>query len=52
MLRVSRAEGDPGLITRLKVFRRSLTGNGFKVSNPGTSGLQGSKGSTHVGTYS
>ena len=30
MLRVSRAEGDPGLITRFKVFRRSLTVNGFK----------------------
>ena len=30
MLRVSRAEGDPGFITRFKVFRRSLTGNGFK----------------------
>jgi len=30
MLRVSRAEGDPGLITRFKIFRRSLTVNGFK----------------------
>ena len=29
-LRVSRAEGDPGLIARFKVFRRSLTVNGFK----------------------
>ena len=28
---VSRAEGDPGLITRFKVFRRSLTVNGFKI---------------------
>ena len=30
MLGVSRAEGDPGLITRFKVFRRSLTVNSFK----------------------
>ena len=30
MLGVSRAEGYPGIITRFKVFRRSLTVNGFK----------------------
>ena len=52
MLGVSRAEGDPGLITRFKVFRRSLTVTmASKISNPGASGLQGSKGSKHVGTY-
>ena len=42
MLRVSRAEGDPRLIARFKVFRRSLTVNGFIKFL--IQGLQGSKG--------
>ena len=44
---MSKVEGDPGLIMRFKVFRRSLKVAGFKnISTPGTSGLQGSKGLT------
>ena len=39
---VSKVEGDPGLIMRFKVFRRSLKVNGFK--NILIQGLQGSKG--------
>ena len=39
---VSKVEGDPGLIMRFKVFRRSLKVNGFK--NFLIQGLQGSKG--------
>ena len=49
---VSKAEGDPGLIMRFKVFRRSLKVNGFKSFL--IQGLQGSKGqrvSRHVGKY-
>ena len=42
MLRVSRAEGDPRLIARFKVFRRSLTVDGFIKFL--IQGLQGSKG--------
>ena len=49
---VSKVEGDPGLIIRFKVFRRSLKVVGFK--NFLIQGLQGSKGqrvSRHVGKY-
>ena len=42
MLRVSRAEMDPRLIARFKVFRRSLTVNSFIKFL--IQGLQGSKG--------
>ena len=42
MLRVSRAEGDPRLIARFKVFGKSLTVNGFIKFL--IQGLQGSKG--------
>ena len=48
--RFSRAEGDPGLIPRFKVFRRSLKVDGFNDFL--IQGLQGSKGqrvSGHVG---
>ena len=41
-LQVSKVEGDPGLIMRFKVFRRSLKVNGFR--NFLIQGLQGSKG--------
>ena len=47
---VSKVEGDPGLIMRFKVFRRSLKVNGIKSFL--IQGLQGSKGqkaSRHVG---
>ena len=49
---VSKAEGDPGLNMRFKVFRRSLKVVGF--NNFLVQGLQGSKGqrvSRHVGKY-
>ena len=49
---VPKAEGDPGLIMRFKVFRRSLKVVGFK--NFLIQGLQGSKVqrvSRHVGKY-
>ena len=39
---VSEVEGDPGLIMRFKVLRKSLKVNGFK--NFLIQGLQGSKG--------
>ena len=48
----SMAEGDPGLVARFKVFRRSLKVDGFK--NFLIQGLQASKGqrvSRHVREY-
>ena len=50
--RFSRAEGDPGLIARFKVFRRSLKVDGFNSFL--IQELQGSKGqrvSRHVREY-
>ena len=49
---VSKVEGDPVSIMRVKVFRRSLKVNGFKSFL--IQGLQGSNGqrvSRHLGKY-
>ena len=49
--RVSSTKGDPGLITRSRSLEGHSKSLASKVSNPGASRLQGSKGSKHVGTY-
>ena len=48
---MSKVEGDPGLIMRFKVLEGHSKSLASKISNPGASGLQGSKGSRHVGIY-
>ena len=47
-----KAEGEPGLIMRSEVFRRSLKVDSKQKSyNPGVQGFEGHKVSRHVGIY-